>query len=123
MHSVDKDHRRKKRRNDGPWRKEVMALRGERCRSCGATRSVQADHVVPRSQQGPSIVENGLPLCRKCHDDKTASRLKIQPSWLDDDQIVWLAEVGWVAWDADGQPYGRGWRHFEERRVEQHGRG
>lgn len=121
LHSVD--NRKRKTRNDGPWRKEVMATYGERCRSCGSTRWVQADHIWPRSQGGPSVVENGLPLCRECHDAKTASRLLIQWSWLEDAQIAWLASVGWVAWDQAGQPYGRGCRHFAPKGGAEHGQG
>lgn len=104
----------KSRRNDAPWRNEVMELRGKACRACDSREWVQCDHVWPRSQGGPSVVENGLPLCRVCHEDKTASLLKIRPEWLDDDQLDWLAEVGWVEWNEQGQPQGRGWRHFEE---------
>lgn len=80
----------------------------------------------PRGQGGPSVVENGLLLCRTHHEQKTLGRLKIEYRWLDPDQVAWLADVGWVTWDADGQPYGRGWKHFapmtaaeiERRRVE-----
>lgn len=68
---------------------------------------------------GPSVVENGLVLCGPwsrvtpggCHPAKTESRLLIDRRWLDADQIEWLASVGWVEW-IDGQPTGRGWRHF-----------
>lgn len=67
---------------------------------------------MPRSQGGPSVVENGLVLCSAAHLAKTESRLRIDPAWLDPDQIVWLSEAGWVWWQ-DGDPHGRGWRHFE----------
>lgn len=115
----------KKKRNDSGWRKEVMALHGERCAACGDTNHVQADHMWPRSQGGPSHVLNGLPLCGEfsrntpggCHPKKTAGTMVIQPEWLLPEQIEWLAEVGWVAWDDQGQPYGRGWKHFAPRTV------
>ena len=121
---VDKPPRsksKKQTRNDAPWRRECEAVRGARCRHCGTVGWLECDHIVPRSQGGPSVVENGLLLCKKAHDEKTASRLLIEFDWLDDDQIAWLAAVGWVAWDQAGQPYGRGCRHFAPRRVEQHG--
>jgi hypothetical protein len=76
---------------------------------------MEVDHLQPRSQGGASVVENGLPLCRGHHAAKTAGRLRIDRGWLDPDQVAWLAEVGWVRWQADGQPQGRGWRHFEAR--------
>lgn len=97
-----------------------MAYRGEVCVRCGDTRNVQADHLWPRSQGGPSVVENGLPLCGEfsrntpggCHPMKTAGTIVIEPTWLTWQQILWLADVGWVKWGPDGQPYGRGWKHF-----------
>ena len=112
---IRKQMKKPVRRNDAPWRKEVIELRGAFCRRC-LGRDVQCDHVWPRSQGGPSVVENGLLLCRACHEDKTASRIVIEFGWLDADQIPWLAKVGWVAWDDDGQPRGRGWRHFGVRK-------
>lgn len=118
----------KPRRNDAGWRAECEAKRGLVCRGCGDTNHVQMDHIWPRSQGGPSVVENGLPLCGEfsrntpggCHPAKTAGRIVIEFSWLDPDQVAWLAAVGWVAWDADGQPRGRGWRHFGRRRTPTH---
>lgn len=113
-----------RRRNDGPWREECLTRRGAYCRACGPFtqfvdsngqprgRRLEVDHIWPRSQGGPSVVENGLPLCESHHADKTASRIVIEPGWLDPDQARWLASVGWVAWDGAGQPYGRGMKHF-----------
>ncbi len=103
---------RKPRRNDAPWRRDVIALRGEWCRSCRTSRGLQCDHVMPRSQGGTSVVENGTMLCRECHEKKTNSEIQYRHEWLDDDQIEWLAAQRWVAWDADGLPYGHGFRHF-----------
>lgn len=112
--------RQARRRNDAPWRHEVMAAYGPACVSCGDTAHVQADHMKPRSQGGPSVRPNGLPLCGEfsrntpggCHPAKTAGRIVIDPAWLADEQIAWLAEVGWVWWDEDGEPQGRGHKHF-----------
>lgn len=111
---------KKKPRNDSGWRAEVMALHGEVCVRCGDTAHVQADHLWPRSQGGPSHPLNGLPLCGEfsrntpggCHPLKTASSIVIEPSWLLPEQQEWLASVGWVDWDADGNPFGRGMKHF-----------
>lgn len=47
-----------------------------------------------------------------CHLAKTAGRLRYEFGWLKVDTIVFLADVGWVAWGEDGEPYGPGWRHF-----------
>lgn len=117
-----------RRRNDGPWRAGCLTLRGGYCRACGpftqfvdsnghpCGRRLEVDHIWPRSQGGPSVVENGLVLCVAHHADKTASRIVIDPAWLDPDQVAWLADAGWVAWDGAGQPHGRGWKHFGAQR-------
>jgi len=36
----------------------------------------------------------------------------VEREWLDDDQLKYLADLGWVDWDADGEPFGRGMRAF-----------
>lgn len=102
-----------RRRNDGPWRAEVILLRGGFCRVCWTTRDLQADHVMPRGQGGPSVVENGTVLCREHHEAKTERRLLYRRAWLDDDQKAWLRDVEWVWWDDDGEVHGRGRRGFE----------
>ena len=106
--------RSKPARNDGPWRNECIARYGDWCRSCAA-RGCQMDHMKPRSQGGQSDVRNGLPLCRSCHERKTAGTLQIRYEWLDAEQVTYLAEIGWVAWDAAGQTYGEGYKHFAAR--------
>lgn len=103
-------------RSDAGWRSDVLFRRGGFCRACGDTRQPQADHLIPRAQGGPSIVENGLPLggpfgCG-CHDLKTAHKLLVQRDWLDPDQIEWLAEQGHVEWTESGEPVGRHARLF-----------
>lgn len=106
--------RAKPRRNDGPWRDECIALYGDWCRACGA-HGCQMDHMWPRGQGGRSDVRNGLPLCPTHHEQKTLGKLQIRPEWLTVEQIEYLAEVRWVAWDEQGQPYGRGYKHFTAR--------
>lgn len=107
-----------RRRNDAPWRKEVEAKRGRYCRACLTSHRLQADHIKPRSQGGPSVVENGMLLCEEHHTAKTNGELRIQRDWLDEDQIVWLREQGWVWWDDDdGEVYGRGRNHFEPHKA------
>jgi hypothetical protein len=104
---------RKRRPNDAPFRRAVMARRGAHCRVCGATDWVQAAHLWPKGQGGPSVVENGLPLCQQHHGEFDSSRLQLKRSHLDVDQIAWLRAQRWVDWDADGQPFGRGCRRFQ----------
>lgn len=102
---------RKPARNDSEWRADCIAAYGNWCRNCGAS-PVEMDHIWPRGQGGKSDVRNGLPLCPGCHEKKTRGTLLIRPEWLTDDQIEYLAEVRWVRWEADGLPYGRGYKHF-----------
>ena len=112
--------------NDAPWRNACIALRGEVCRSCGDTRHVEMDHVIPKSQDttARADVENGLPLCGAfsgntpggCHPAKTAGTLKFEFGWFDPDQIEYLAQKRWVEWDESGQPFGRGMKHFQPKR-------
>lgn len=112
------------RRNDGPWRAEVIALRGGYCRGCGDTRHVECNHVWPRSQLGPSVVQNGMMLCGAfslttkggCHPAVTEGKLLMQKGWLDPDQVAWLQEQGYVWWDENGEPCGRGSRRFAPER-------
>ena len=101
-------------KNDGPWRAECIAARGEFCRCCGA-QPIQMDHIKPKSQGGKNHVGNGLPLCPEHHRQKTDSEIKIEWAWLDPDQLQYLASIGWVDWDEEGQPFGRGFKHFGTR--------
>lgn len=105
---------RKRPQNDGPWRAECIAARGEWCRCCGK-QPVQMDHICPKGQGGKSHVGNGLPLCEEHHRMKTDSEILIEWAWLDPDQHQYLASIGWVDWDEEGQPFGRGYKHFGTR--------
>lgn len=107
----------KRRRNDSSWRRDCLEVRGLWCRSCGTSYGLEIDHLIPRSQGGLSIVENGLLLCRDCHRKKTEHRMLVDPMWLDEDQLEWLASEGHVMFDEDtGEPYGRHCRLFDVRR-------
>jgi predicted restriction endonuclease len=105
----------KKARNDSPWRNEVMQRYGPACVACGTVRHVQADHLIPRGQGGPSVVENGLPLCgefgrpgwKGCHPAKTDHELLIRKEWLAPEQVAWLEEHGHARWEKDGTVAGR----------------
>jgi 5-methylcytosine-specific restriction endonuclease McrA len=115
-HATGRKHP-KKARNVAPWRNEVFETYGAVCRSCGCTVHLQADHLIPRSQRGPSVVANGLVLCSefgvgKCHPEKTAHRLLIQRSWLEPAQIAWLAREGHARWNEDGTVSGAHCRLF-----------
>lgn len=41
---------------------------GGRCVYCGSNQGAPNAHFIPRSQGGLGIEQNGLTLCRECHD-------------------------------------------------------
>lgn len=111
----------KRRRNDAPWRNACIAAYGDSCANCGCS-GCQMDHMIARSQGGPSAVENGLPLCLPCHTAKTDGKLRIQLEWLEPEQVVWLAAGGpegpHAVWDPDtGEVSGRHMKVFADRRI------
>lgn len=67
--------------------------------------------MIPRSQGGPSVVENcvilGGPFGCGCHDRKTAHTLLIQREWLTRAQVWWLEAEGHAWWLPDGTVAGR----------------
>jgi hypothetical protein len=101
---------------EADWRRVCLDRYGERCRAAcqlGWFVVIELDHIKPRSQGGLNDVENGLPLCSHHHKLKTDSKLKIDPAWLEPEQIEYLARVGWVSFDPiTGEPSGEGWKHF-----------
>lgn len=60
------------------WEKlREMVLAGEPlCRQCAAAGrvalAVAVDHIVPKAWGGTDDLENLQPLCKQCHDEKTA---------------------------------------------------
>lgn len=104
--------RKARRRNDAPWRALCVEAYGGICAvpGCGSTR-IQMDHIIARSQGGPSVVGNGLPLCDEYanghHAAKTAGTLKIRREWLTERQIDWLRRNGHAEWLPDGTVAGR----------------
>lgn len=89
---------------------------------CGS-RDIEMDHIKPRGQGGKSVVENGIPLCGAWsktvpgghHQLKTDGVLKFEWAWLTPEQRTYLASIGWIDWDEDGNPVGNGLRHFNAR--------
>lgn len=68
---------------------------------------MQVDHLIPRAHGGPSIPENGLPLCLDDHVAKTEHRLLVTRDMLDADTVEWLASAGYAWWDNEtGEVHG-----------------
>lgn len=106
------------------WAEAVKTLYGPWCLICGSA-DIELDHVMPKSQGGPYHPGNGVPLCGPFspsitgghHKAKTEGRLKYPTNQLHTVTLEFLADARWVAFGEDGQPYGRGWRHFEPMTV------
>ena len=110
-------------RNDSQWRADCIETYGARCLACGDP-NIEMHHIIYRSHCGPSVVENGIPLCGAWsstvdgghHAAAHAGKLKICPEWLTDAQRIFLAKYRWVDWDASGLPFGQGYKHFAPRK-------
>jgi hypothetical protein len=48
----------------------IVIERDKACQVCGSTENLQAHHIVPISEGGADIPENGEALCAGCHADK-----------------------------------------------------
>lgn len=66
------------RRFDAAQRRLLLAYAGHRCEHstlwvfrCTQTRHLQADHVMPWSRGGQTLIENGQMLCRRHNSRKT----------------------------------------------------
>jgi hypothetical protein len=53
-------------------RRAVLRRDNYRCRSCGATASLELDHIIPRSQGGATSYKNLQVLCQGCSQRKGA---------------------------------------------------
>lgn len=82
------------------WRQRfaLALLSGGRCEECSSKLTnddFHADHVVPYSSGGPTILVNGRALCRKCNLRKGARMLQLRP-WQEEARskaLDWLLEV------------------------------
>jgi len=51
------------------WRQKVFWRDGYSCQNCGSTDNLQAHHIVPKSKGGTNAINNGITLCKSCHDE------------------------------------------------------
>lgn len=106
-------------KNDAEWRKAVFALYGSRCRLRGVGTEVglcrgrlHCHHIRYKSQGGASVLGNGIPVCDFHHSMVHARRILIPKYVLEQVTLDHLRISGWVDWDGDGIPFGRGFRGF-----------
>lgn len=56
-------------RNFSPSVKSAIT-KGQTCKFCGASGRIEADHIVPKSRGGNTLIRNAQPLCRTCNASK-----------------------------------------------------
>jgi 5-methylcytosine-specific restriction endonuclease McrA len=61
-----------------PLRAQTYCRDEWKCRHCGNRSMLDPHHVVHRSAGGEHALWNLLTLCRKCHEDEHAGRLRIE---------------------------------------------
>ena len=49
---------------------EVFKRNGFKCLTCGTQDNLAADHIIPESKGGPTVLENLQTLCHKCNSKK-----------------------------------------------------
>lgn len=101
--------------NGSQWRAAVIEMYGRGCvagsvGTCSAR--LEAHHIRYRSHGGQNDPRNGIPVCTRHHHEIHARRLLIDPAWLLDETIEYLASTRTVEWDEDGQPSGEHFRGF-----------
>ena len=50
---------------------EPPSFDGFSCRRCGRRHRIEKDHVKPHAERGPASLSNLMPLCSRCHREKT----------------------------------------------------
>jgi hypothetical protein len=115
--TTSRQRRQSRRRNDSTWRRDCLREWGNTCKIPDCPHlgdPVQVDHLIPRAHGGPSVVENGWPLCRTHHQQKTDHLLLIDPRWLTLRHRVWLRDNHYATWRHDGLVTGSRCRIFTD---------
>jgi hypothetical protein len=75
----------------------LEAKRELRCRVCGLD-AEHLHHIVPRAAGGEDRVDNGLPLCRPCHEGWHSHRLTISRDKLIGPELGYVVQAKGAAW-------------------------
>jgi predicted restriction endonuclease len=104
--------------NGSQWRAAVIEMYGRGCVAGTPDRldrcagKLEVHHLRYRSHGGENDPRNGVPLCTTHHHAVHMRWRLIDPGWLLDETIEYLAETKTVEWDEDGQPSGEHFRGF-----------
>ncbi len=83
----------------------IVAHYGGKCLNCGTAKALCFDHVKPLKDNGPNLITNGQPLCKRCNTFKgaTVGNKDHRP-----DKGAWIAELGRLnPWLVEPMPEGR----------------
>lgn len=71
------------------WRAAVLERDGHKCQKCGATKPLEAHHIMPYSVRPDMAgdVSNGITLCRLCHNVERTMEWRVRP-WLDVEPVA-----------------------------------
>jgi 5-methylcytosine-specific restriction endonuclease McrA len=67
----------------------LVALYGNKCLACGASKDISIDHVVPLSKGGTNDITNLQPLCRACNSSKGTNATDYRPAIAVNRQRAW----------------------------------
>lgn len=95
---------KKKLSSQSEWRKQIIQRDGKRCKLCGSTYWLEAHHIIYKSQGGERTNPlNGIMLCKVCHLDVHAGKIKFSQKDLHYKQIQYFEEIGAVVWGSNGE--------------------
>lgn len=57
-------------------RNKVFEIHGHKCKICGDINDIHVHHIIPISQGGTNVIENLIPLCKKCHESQHNFKFK-----------------------------------------------
>ena len=96
------------------WRKQIIQRDGKRCKLCVSDYWLEAHHIIYKSMGGERTNPlNGIMLCKSCHMNVHAGKIKFKQSDLHPTQVVYLKEIGAVEWDQTGNVKGRHLKSFQ----------
>ena len=95
--------KKKKLESQSEWRQQIIRRDGKRCKLCGSTYWLEAHHIIYKSRGGERTNPlNGIMLCKTCHMDVHAGKIKFSQFDLHYSQVQYLKDIDAVVWGQDG---------------------